>query len=75
MTKEAMCRIRQVIMDAEDEIKMVMVVHDQIDFIVRDDKLDKWTPFITEQMELAGKTIVQNGLLKSDTTTAKCWEK
>lgn len=75
MTKEAMCRIRQVIMDFEHEIKMVMVVHDQIDFIVRDDKLDKWTPFITEQMELAGKTIVQNGLLKSDTTTAKCWEK
>ena len=75
MTKEAMCRIRQHIMDYEHEIKMVMVVHDQIDFVVRDDKLDKWTPFITEQMELAGKTIVQNGLLKSDTTTAKCWEK
>ena len=75
MTKEAMCRIRQYILDKDDEIKMVMVVHDQIDFIVRDDVIGKWTPFITEQMELAGKTIVQNGLLKSDTTTAKCWEK
>lgn len=75
MTKEAMVRIRQVIMNHADEIKMVMVVHDQIDFIVRDDVIDKWSPFITEQMELAGKTIVKNGLLKSDTTTAKCWEK
>lgn len=75
MTKEAMCRIRQLIYDKRDEIQMVMAVHDQLDFIVRDDMLDKYKPIITEQMELAGKTIVTSGLLKSDTTSSKCWEK
>ena len=75
MTKEAMVRIRQIITDHDDEIRMVMAVHDQLDFIVRDDVIDKWSDVITEQMELAGKTIVKNGLLKSDTTTAKQWEK
>ena len=75
MTKEAMIRVRALIYDKRDEIRMVMAVHDQLDFIVRDDLIDKWAPIITEQMELAGKTIVTSGLLKSDTTTAKCWEK
>ena len=75
MTKEAMCRIRQLIYNSRDEIQMVMAVHDQLDFIVRDDLLDKYKPMITEQMELAGKTIVTSGLLKSDTTSSKCWEK
>ncbi len=75
MTKEAMCRIRQLIHDKRDEIQMVMAVHDQLDFIVRDDLLDKYKPIITEQMELAGKTIVTSGLLKSDTTSSKSWEK
>jgi DNA polymerase-1 len=75
MTKEAMIRIRELIYNKRDEIRMVMAVHDQLDFIVRDDLIDKWAPVITKQMELAGKTIVTSGLLKSDTTTAKCWEK
>ena len=75
MTKEAMVRIRQLIHDKSDEIQMVMVVHDQIDFIVRDDLIEKWSPIITREMENAGKTIVTNGLLKSDTTTCKVWEK
>ena len=75
MTKEAMVRIRQLIHDKRDEIQLVMAVHDQLDFIVRDDLIDKWSPVITEQMELAGRTIVTSGLLKSDTTTCKVWEK
>ena len=75
MTKEAMVRIRQLIFDKRDEIQLVMAVHDQLDFIVRDDLIDKWSPVITEQMELAGRTIVTSGLLKSDTTTCKVWEK
>lgn len=75
MTKEAMVRIRQLIFDKRDEIQMVMAVHDQLDFIVRDDVINKWKDIITEQMELAGRTIVTSGLLKSDTTSAKCWEK
>ena len=75
MTKEAMVRIRQLIHDKRDEIQMVMAVHDQLDFVVRDDLIDKWSPVITEQMELAGRTIVTSGLLKSDTTTCKVWEK
>jgi len=75
MTKEAMVRIRQLIHDKRDEIQLVMAVHDQLDFIVRDELIDKWSPVITEQMELAGKTIVTSGLLKSDTTTCKVWEK
>ena len=75
MTKEAMVRIRQIIHDKSDEIQMVMVVHDQIDFVVRDDKVAYWSPIITREMEKAGKSIVTNGLLKSDTTTCKVWEK
>ena len=75
MTKEAMVRIRQLIYDKRNEIQMVMAVHDQLDFIVRDDLLDKYKTIITKQMELAGKTIVTSGLLKSDTTSSKCWEK
>ncbi len=75
MTKEAMIRIRQLIYDKRDEIQMVMAVHDQLDFIVRDEFIDKYSVMITEQMELAGKTIVTSGLLKSDTTTCKVWEK
>lgn len=75
MTKEAMIRIRQLIYDKRDEIQMVMAVHDQLDFIVRDDLIDKYSPLITQQMELAGRTIVTSGLLKSDTTTCKVWEK
>jgi len=70
-----MVRIRQIIHDKSDEIQMVMVVHDQIDFVVRDDKVAYWSPIITREMEKAGKSIVTNGLLKSDTTTCKVWEK
>jgi len=67
--------VRQLITEHDDEIQMVMAVHDQLDFVVRDDVIEKWSKVITHQMELAGKSIVKNGLLKSDTTTCKVWEK
>ncbi len=74
MTKEAMVRCRQDFMHKED-IRLVMVVHDQLDFIVKDESIDYYKQKITEHMEAAGKTIITNGLLKADTTTAKAWEK
>jgi DNA polymerase-1 len=74
MTKEAMIRCRREFMNKSD-IKMVMVVHDQIDFIVKDHTIDYYTSRITYHMEAAGKSIITNGLLKADTTVAKAWEK
>lgn len=74
MTKEAMIRCRREFMN-KDDIRMVMVVHDQIDFIVKDHTIDYYTRRITHHMEAAGKSIITNGLLKADTTVAKAWEK
>lgn len=74
MTKEAMVRCRQEFQNKSD-IRMVMVVHDQIDFIVKTHTLDYYTRRITHHMEAAGKSIITNGLLKADTTTANAWEK
>lgn len=74
MTKEAMIRCRREFMNKSD-IKMVMVVHDQIDFIVKDHTIEYYTKRITRHMEAAGKSIITNGLLKADTTVAKAWEK
>lgn len=74
MTKEAMIRCRQEFQDDPD-IQMVMVVHDQIDFIVKTDRINHYNQRITSHMEAAGKSIITNGLLKADTTTANAWEK
>lgn len=74
MTKEAMIRCRREFKNKSD-IRMVMVVHDQIDFIVKSDTIEYYKKRITHHMEAAGKSIITNGLLKADTTTAKTWEK
>lgn len=74
MTKEAMIRCRREFQN-KDDICMIMVVHDQIDFIVKDHTIDYYTKRITHHMEAAGKSIITNGLLKADTTVAKAWEK
>jgi len=74
MTKEAMVRCRQEFKNKSD-IRLVMVVHDQLDFIVKDHTIDYYKKRITHHMEAAGKSIITNGLLKADTTTAKAWEK
>lgn len=74
MTKEAMVRCRQEFLD-KDDIRLVMVVHDQLDFIVKDSVLDYYKERIAIHMEAAGKSIITNGLLKADTTTSKAWEK
>ena len=74
MTKEAMVRCRREFKNKSD-IRLVMVVHDQLDFIVKDHTIDYYKQRITKHMEAAGKTIITNGLLKADTTVAKAWEK
>jgi DNA polymerase-1 len=74
MTKEAMVRCRQEFQNKSD-IRLVMVVHDQLDFIVKDHTIEYYKQRITKHMEAAGKTIITNGLLKADTTVAKAWEK
>ena len=74
MTKEAMVRCRREFQNKSD-IQMVMVVHDQLDFIVKTPTLEYYSKRITKHMEAAGKSIITNGLLKADTTTSKSWEK
>lgn len=74
MTKEAMVRCRQEFL-GDPDIQMVMVVHDQIDFVVKTDKVEHYAARIAHHMEAAGKSIITNGLLKADTTMSAQWEK
>ena len=74
MTKEAMIRCRREFKNLDD-IKLVMVVHDQLDFIVKTEVADYYKHRITQHMQAAGQSIIKNGLLKADTTIAKSWEK
>jgi DNA polymerase-1 len=77
MTKLALINIHNYIKDnnLQQDIKIVMTVHDQIDTICREELAESWKTTMTEIMEAAAKTIVTNGLLKADTNISKTWEK
>jgi len=77
MTKLALIDIHNYIKDnnLQQDIKIVMTVHDQIDTICREELAESWKITMTEIMEAAAKTIVTNGLLKADTNISKTWEK
>lgn len=56
--KIAMINIFQVLIGQEEEIKMLMQVHDELVFEVRDDVVDKWVKAIKPLMEDAYKLTV-----------------
>lgn len=77
MTKLALVKIHNYIKDnnLQNDIKIVMTVHDQIDTICREELAPRWEKEMTRLMEEAALTIVTNGLLKADTNISKTWEK
>jgi len=77
MTKLALVKIHNYIKDnnLQNDIKIVMTVHDQIDTICREELAPRWKEEMTKLMEEAAKTIVTNGLLKADTNISKTWTK
>lgn len=77
MTKLALVKIHNYIKDnnLQNQIKIVMTVHDQIDTICKEEISEEWAKTMTKLMEEAAMTIVTNGLLKADTNISKTWEK
>ena len=77
MTKRALVLLRQLIKenDLEDQVKLVMTVHDQIDTICESKFADSWGRLMKMTMETAALEIVTNGLLKAEVTISNCWEK
>lgn len=77
MTKLALVLIRRFILQKglQDQIKLVMQVHDQITTICTEDYKERWPPVFTKLMEMAGKTILPSGLLKAETTVSVFWTK
>ena len=77
MTKKALVLLRRLIRenDLEDQVKLVMTVHDQIDTICKSNFADSWGRLMKMTMEEAAKEIVTNGLLEAEVTVSNCWEK
>lgn len=59
----------------QDEIFIVMQVHDQIDTICADKYVEGWGKALQQLMEKAGKVILPSGLLKAEVTIAPFWTK
>lgn len=75
MTKLALVYLREVFEGHEDEVRLVLTVHDEINCIVRDDVTDKWSDIIQAEMERAAKYVLKNDLLKAEPETTKAWSK
>jgi DNA polymerase-1 len=76
MTKLALIYIHREIQESwNNDVKIVMTVHDQIDTICRQEVAEAWAVKMTELMEKAAKVIIPNGLLKADTNISQTWEK
>ena len=75
MTKVAMVYVRNYIRKHHLPVKMVMVVHDQIDCIVHKDFQNEWKVLLGNLMEKAALKIVKNGLLKAETELSPVWKK
>jgi|TARA_R100000455_G_C6273475_1_gene131215 DNA polymerase-1 len=75
MTKLALYKLRDIIHDNQYPVKLIMTVHDQIDTICHKDFAEQWSNILRETMESAALTIIDNGLLKSDTNITKQWSK
>jgi DNA polymerase I-like protein with 3'-5' exonuclease and polymerase domains len=75
MVKEALILVRRHIKDNDLPVKIVMVVHDQIDTIVQKDYAEEWEGELQALMERAALTIIPNGMLKADPQSSRVWEK
>jgi DNA polymerase I-like protein with 3'-5' exonuclease and polymerase domains len=77
MTKKALVLLRNLIKQnkLEDQVKLVMTVHDQIDSICETKFAPSWGRLMKMTMEEAAKEIVTNGLLEAEVSIASCWEK
>ena len=76
MTKLALIYIHREIQKSwNNNVKIVMTVHDQIDTICKAEVAEAWASKMTELMEKAAKIIIPNGLLKADTNISETWEK
>jgi len=75
MTKVALVYIREMIIDNNLPVKLVMTVHDQVDTIVRKDFSDEWKIILSKIMEKSARKILVNNLLKAETEISPCWKK
>ena len=77
MTKKALVMLRNLIKEnkLENQVKLVMTVHDQIDTICENSFAASWGRLMKMTMEEAAQEIVTNGLLKAEVTMSDCWEK
>jgi len=75
MTKLAMDLCLKEIRKNDYPVKMTMVVHDQIDFTVREDFAEEWANILQTQMEKAAEVILNNRLLKAEPTITDVWTK
>jgi DNA polymerase-1 len=75
MTKLALVYLHRRIKKHGYPVKIVMTVHDQIDTICPEEFADEWKLYMTEEMERAANKIINNGLLKADTSITKVWSK
>jgi len=77
MTKRALVLLRELIKEnnLENQVKLVMTVHDQIDTVCESSFAPSWGRLMKMTMEKAAKEIVTNGLLKAEVSIADCWEK
>jgi DNA polymerase I-like protein with 3'-5' exonuclease and polymerase domains len=75
MTKLALVYLHRRIKNHGYPVKIVMTVHDQIDTICPEEFADEWKLYMTEEMERAANKIINNGLLKAETSITKVWSK
>ena len=77
MTKRALVLLRNLIKEnkLQDQVQIVMTVHDQIDTICETKFAPSWGRLMKMTMEDAAKEIVTNGLLKAEVSISDCWEK
>lgn len=77
MTKLALIKVYNYIRknDLQNQVKIVMVVHDQIDTICHKKIAKEWSQVVTDLMQEAADTIITNKLLKAETEISEVWKK
>ena len=75
MTKLALVMLRKLLQEKQYPVKVVLAVHDEINTIVHKDFAEEWSIILKELMEKAATYILGQGLLKSDPTISRRWEK
>lgn len=75
MTKYAMVKIRKIIHENQYPVKVVMVVHDEVNTVCHKDFAEQWAKILSKTMETSAEVILGKGLLKSDATITTKWSK